>query len=164
MVVSEAANHADRPMKVQEPSHPHDPFDLERFEVAQKDSYVAALTELRRGAKRTHWMWFVFPQFKGLGASHQSEYFAIKSIEEAHAYLAHPVLGPRLRECCTVLMDWTHLPVSDILGHPDDLKLRSSMTLFELVDAPGGVFGQVLDVFFDGHRDDRTLRLAGGRA
>ena len=145
-------------------NHHHDPFDLERFEVVQKDRYAAALTELRCGAKRTHWMWFVFPQFKGLGASHQSEHFAIKSLKEAHAYLAHPVLRPRLRECCILLMDWTHLSVSDILGSPDDLKLRSSMTLFELVDAPGGVFSQVLDAFFDGQRDDRTLRLAGGRA
>ena len=138
-----------------------DPFDLERFENAQQGSYATALKELRGGGKRTHWIWFIFPQFKGLGSSHTSEHFAIRSLDEARAYLAHPVLGPRLLECCDALMGWTHVSASDLLGHPDDLKLRSSMTLFELVDRPGGIFSRMLDAFFDGRRDERTLALAG---
>lgn len=144
---------------------PRDPFDLERFAIAQQDAYAAALSELRGGAKRTHWIWFIFPQFRGLGSSPTSEHFAITSLDEARAYLAHPVLGPRLLACCEALMAWAaRLSASDILGHPDDLKLRSSMTLFELVDRPGGVFSQVLDAFFGGQRDERTQRLTGKRS
>jgi uncharacterized protein (DUF1810 family) len=139
-------------------------FDLQRFEAAQKETYACALAELRRGAKTSHWMWFIFPQFKGLGSSERAAHFAIGSLDEARAYLAHPVLGPRLVECCEALMMWTHRSASEILGYPDDLKLRSSMTLFELVDRAGGTFSRVLDAFFEGQRDDRTLRLTGQTA
>lgn len=139
-------------------------FDLERFKIAQRDCYTTALAEIRRGAKRSHWMWFIFPQFQGLGSSPMSARFAIRSLDEAAGYLSHPVLGARLRECCSALMAWTHLSASDILGYPDDLKLRSSMTLFELVDQPGGIFSRVLDAFFAGERDERTLRLTGSTA
>ncbi len=136
-----------------------DPFDLQRFLAAQEGVYPAALAELRGGRKRTHWMWFVFPQFEGLGSSPTARQFAIKSLDEARAYLDHPVLGARLAECAGALLGLPGRTASDIFDYPDDLKLHSSMTLFDLASQPGSVFGRVLEGYFGGKRDAETLRL-----
>jgi len=136
-----------------------DPFDLERFVSAQKRNYDSALSELKKGMKRTHWMWYVFPQIDGLGSSHMAKLYAIKSVEEARQYLDHSVLGNRLNECAEALMVLQGLTASEIFGYPDDVKLRSSMTLFEHVAGPGSVFGSVLDKYFNGERDLRTLQI-----
>jgi uncharacterized protein (DUF1810 family) len=136
-----------------------DPFNLERFLSAQSSAYGPALAELRSGRKRTHWMWFVFPQFEGLGQSATSRHFAIKSLEEARAYLNHPVLGSRLRECAEAVRAVEGQTASDIFGFPDDLKLRSSMTLFAAVAEPESVFERVLEKYFQGKHDERTLQL-----
>jgi uncharacterized protein (DUF1810 family) len=132
---------------------------LIRFETAHKDVYGAALQELRRGRKRTHWMWFIFPQFDGLGASEMSRRYAIRSLDEARAYLQHPVLGSRLQECAETILRFVGLSASDIFPFPDDTKLKSSITLFELAAPPGSVFTRVLDEYFRGERDELTLRL-----
>jgi uncharacterized protein (DUF1810 family) len=137
-----------------------DPYDLERFLTAQASVYAAALAEIRSGCKRTHWMWFVFPQFAGLGLSATSRHFALRSVEEARAYLGHLILGARLQECAEALLRVEGRSASDVFRYPDDLKLQSSMTLFELVSPPGSVFSQVLDKYFGGARDATTLRLA----
>lgn len=136
-----------------------DPHDLGRFVRAQADDYADALAEIRAGRKRSHWMWYVFPQFDGLGSSPTSRHYAIKSVAEAAAYLAHPVLGPRLVECAEAALAVEGRSAYEIFGSPDDLKLRSSATLFESVSPPGSVFARLLDRYFGGTRDDRTLRL-----
>ena len=136
-----------------------DPYDLARFTAAQDRVYADVLAELRAGQKRTHWMWFIFPQIAGLGNSSTTKYYAIKSIDEARHYLSHPVLGPRLLECAETVLAIRGRSVSEIFGYPDDLKLRSSMTLFACVAGPDSVFDRVLDVYFDGERDGRTLQL-----
>ncbi len=139
-----------------------DPHDLARFVSAQEDCYTTALDEVRRGRKRTHWMWFVFPQYAGLGFSETSRRYAINSRAEAEAYLAHPVLGPRLRECCEAAVATDgRLSAHDVFGSPDDHKLKSCATLFAAVSPPGSVFERVLARFFAGERDDKTLRLLG---
>jgi uncharacterized protein (DUF1810 family) len=130
--------------------------DLERFMRAQAGVYDSALAELRAGRKRTHWMWFVFPQIAGLGSSPTAQQYAIRSLDEARAYLAHPVLGPRLTEAASAVLAVEGRSASDILGYPDDLKLRSSMTLFARAASDPGVFQQVLDRYYDGP-DPRTL-------
>lgn len=135
-----------------------DPYDLERFVAAQDREYAAVLTELRAGAKRTHWIWFVFPQLRGLGRSATAHRYGIASVDEAKAYLAHPVLGPRLRECAEVLMTHQGRSATEILGHPDDLKVRSSMTLFARACDDDTVFRAVLDAFYDGE-DPATVDL-----
>ena len=136
---------------------------LERFVAAQDrdGTYARALAELRAGRKTTHWMWFVFPQLAGLGASETSRRYAIASLEEARAYLAHPVLGPRLRECAEAALRHAASDPEAILGAVDAIKLRSSMTLFELAGGPSApdVFARVLDRYFAGSRDEATLRL-----
>jgi uncharacterized protein (DUF1810 family) len=137
-----------------------DPYDLARFVSAQAVNYADALAEIRAGEKVSHWMWYVFPQFAGLGHSDTARRFAIGSVEECEAYLAHPVLGPRLVECCEAVLAVDGKTAHDIFGTPDDLKLRSSVTLFAAV-TPGGVFGRVLDKYFAGEPDTRTLRLIG---
>lgn len=134
-------------------------FDLERFTSAQKPVYAQALAELRAGRKQTHWMWFVFPQLRGLGQSAMAERYGIDGRAEAEAYRLHPVLGPRLRECAEVVHALEHRTVAQIFGSPDDLKFRSSMTLFAAVDAPGSVFHRTLETYFGGVGDERTLRL-----
>ena len=135
-----------------------DPYDLERFLTAQAGAYPAALEELRRGAKETHWMWFVFPQVAGLGSSAMAQRYAIRSLDEARAYVAHPVLGARLRESAEALLHLQGRTAHDVFGSPDDLKLRSSLTLFR--EATGDpVFSQVLARYFDGVGDAQTLRL-----
>lgn len=138
----------------------NDPFDLSRFTGAQERIYGAVLTELRSGQKLTHWMWFIFPQFIGLGHSPTSKHYAIKSIKEARAYLNHPVLGPRLIECAEAVLAVQGRSVSAIFGYPDDMKLKSSMTLFASVaEDPRSVFVRVLDKYFLGEHDGTTLRL-----
>lgn len=138
-----------------------DPFDLDRFVQAQASVYPDALAELRAGRKRTHWMWFVFPQIAGLGFSTMAQRYAIRSADEARAYLAHPVLGPRLRECAAALLVHHDRSALDILGSPDDLKLRSSATLFAQVAEAGSPFHQLLRTFFGGRADDRTVAITG---
>jgi uncharacterized protein (DUF1810 family) len=134
-----------------------DPFDLARFVEAQDGVYPRVLNELKAGRKRSHWMWFIFPQIRGLGASPMAKRFAICGREEAEAYLAHPVLGPRLRECTKLLIGAPHRSIESILGHPDDLKFRSSMTLFARTAADNADFTAALDKFYGGAFDPLTL-------
>ena len=138
------------------------PFDLERFVDAQAGTYDAALAELRRGAKRGHWMWFVFPQLEGLGRSQTARRFAIRSLDEAQAYLEHPVLGARLRECVAALQDLTGVSTVEVFGDTDAVKLRSSLTLF--IEAGGGaLFAAALDRWHGGRPDPATLELLPAR-
>jgi len=138
-------------------------FELERFVEAQDqdDTFAAALGELRAGRKASHWMWFVFPQIAGLGQSPISRRFAIGSLDEARAYLAHPVLGSRLTECARILTQFTTTSADRIFGGIDALKLRSSMTLFHRAAADEPLFAQVLDQYFAGAADEATDRLLG---
>jgi uncharacterized protein (DUF1810 family) len=134
-----------------------DPFDLERFVRAQDGGvYEQALRELRAGDKRSHWMWFVFPQVGGLGRSPMAQRYAISGLPEAHAYLAHPVLGPRLVEASQALLELSGRDPVRVLGSTDALKLRSSMTLFETAAPDERVFGEVLERYFGGERDEAT--------
>ena len=137
-----------------------DPYDLDRFVSAQAGAYDTALGEIRRGAKQTHWMWFVFPQIAGLGRSEMARRFAIQSLAKARAYLAHPVLGPRLRECVAALQDLIGMTAESVFGGIDAIKLRSSLTLFIEAGA-GPLFSAALERWFDGWKDDMTLRLLG---
>ncbi|HJQ02539.1 MAG TPA: DUF1810 domain-containing protein [Jatrophihabitans sp.] len=141
-----------------------DGFELDRFVLAQngQDSYRHALAELGRGRKTSHWMWFVFPQLAGLGRSSMAQRYAISSLAEARAYLAHPVLGPRLLEVSSVLLGVPDRSAEEIFGGIDAIKLRSSMTLFTWADPTEPVFGTVLDKFFDGQPDPATDRLLAG--
>src|SRR3954468_9495363 len=132
------------------------PYELQRFLDAQTPVYDRVLSELRGGRKKSHWMWFVFPQIEGLGRSELSVKFAISGRQEAQAYLDHAILGPRLRECTTLVLKAQPRPIEQIFGSPDDMKFQSSMTLFDAV-APKAVFGQALDAFFAGRRDQATL-------
>ncbi|MGV3773693.1 MAG: DUF1810 domain-containing protein [Verrucomicrobiales bacterium] len=141
------------------PSINDDPFNLSRFLDAQEQVYQAALKELSRGLKQSHWMWFIFPQFKGLGRSETASFYAIKSVEEAKAYLAHPVLGKHLEECSDAVLRIEGRTAHDILGSPDDLKLHSSMTLFDFVSPPTAVYKRVLAKYFSGQVDHKTLGL-----
>jgi uncharacterized protein (DUF1810 family) len=136
-----------------------DPFDLQRFVTAQGDCYEQVVAELRAGRKRTHWMWFVFPQLMGLGRSPTASYYAIRSLAEAQAYLQHDVLGPRLRECTQVLLQHDGLSAADVFGYPDDLKFGSSMTLFEHVAADTTLFTRAITQYCAGVRDEKTLAL-----
>ena len=134
---------------------------LDRFLEAQEGVYARALDDLRGGRKRSHWMWFVFPQIDGLGFSAMSKRYAIRSRAEAQAYLAHPILGPRLLECFAAVLAVEGKSAREIMGSPDDMKLASCATLFERA-APGQpLFGQVLDRYYRGRRDEATLRLLG---
>ncbi len=134
---------------------------LNRFVDAQQGIYEIALSEIRQGQKRSHWMWFVFPQYAGLGISPTSQRYAIKSLAEAEAYLKDPVLGRRLVECAEALLRIEGRSAQQIFGSPDDMKLKSSATLFAHVSPSGSVFERVLDKYFRGERDDKTLRLIG---
>ncbi len=138
-----------------------DPYDLNRFLAAQEDDYEQALSEVRSGRKRSHWMWYVFPQFDGLGFSSTSRRYSIKSVEEARAYLGHPVLGQRLTECVEAALGVEGKSAYEIFGSPDDMKLKSCATLFARVSPAGSVFERLLDKFFQGERDPGTLRLLG---
>jgi uncharacterized protein (DUF1810 family) len=140
-----------------------DPYDLSRFVEAQEVSYEQALAEIRSGQKQSHWMWYVFPQFEGLGFSPTARRYAIKSLAEAKAYLNHPVLGPRLRECGEAALGVEGRSAHEIFGFPDDLKLRSCATLFAEVAPPGSMFDRLLDKYFGGQGDEKTLQLLGTR-
>ncbi|QJD29887.1 DUF1810 domain-containing protein [Methylococcus geothermalis] len=140
-------------------SKPPDPFDLDRFLTAQANEYENAIAELRAGRKRTHWMWYVFPQLRGLGFSPTSRFYAIGSAEEARAYLGHEVLGRRLRECVSVLDELKTDSAEEVFGRVDAAKLRSSLTLFEAVAAEKAPFTRALEKFFGGKRDDRSLAI-----
>lgn len=137
--------------------------DLSRFLKAQEQDYEQALREIRSGRKRSHWMWYIFPQIQGLGFSPTAQYYAIRDLQEARDYLAHPVLGDRLKEISSALLDLNGLSASEIFGYPDDLKLRSSMTLFHMADLNEPVFLEVLEKYYDGKPDARTVELAGKR-
>ncbi len=140
-----------------------DAYDLERFVSAQSGAYAGALGEIRAGRKRSHWIWFIFPQVRGLGMSSTSQHYGISGMDETRAYLRHPFLGPRLRECAEALLALEGRTASAIMPYPDDLKLRSSMTLFERVAGPDSVFSSVLEKYYRGDRDKRTLELLGVR-
>lgn len=140
-----------------------DPFDLNRFTKAQERVYSSVLAELKSGQKRSHWMWYIFPQIDGLGFSPTSRRYAMKSIEEARAYLDHPLLGKRLVECSEAVLAVEGRSASAIFGYPDDMKLNSSMTLFAVVaEDPESIFVRILEKYFQGERDSRTLRILEG--
>lgn len=141
-----------------EDNDPGDRFNLGRF-VAQENIFAVALSELRQGRKESHWMWFIFPQAAGLGRSSTAIKYAISSLDEARAYLSHAVLGPRLLECCRAILAVQGKSASEIMGYPDDLKLRSSMTLFSLVAGSHSEFRDVLAKYFGGREDERTREL-----
>lgn len=138
-----------------------DPFDLGRFLNAQAAVFPQVLAELGAGQKRSHWIWFIFPQMKGLGSSSHSQFYGIGSLEEATAYWRHPVLGPRLEECTILVNQVQKKPIYQILGSPDDLKFRSSMTLFARAAADTPVFNDALQKYFAGQPDPLTLELLG---
>ena len=138
-----------------------DPYDLSRFVQAQKPDYEDALREIRRGRKTSHWMWYIFPQVDGLGFSATSRFYAIQSLAEAAAYLAHPILGPRLQECAEAVLGVEGRSATEIFGCPDDLKLRSCATLFACASPAGSAFHRVLDKYFQGQPDRKTLELLG---
>ena len=133
--------------------------DLSRFLKAQEHDYAQALREIQSGHKRSHWMWYIFPQIQGLGFSSTAQFYAIENLQEAKDYLAHPVLGARLKEISSALLQLDGLTASEIFGYPDDLKLRSSMTLFRLADLDCEIFQAVLDKYYDGEADNKTIRI-----
>jgi len=134
--------------------------DLDRFVTAQEGVWERAVAEMRAGTKRTHWMWFIFPQIDGLSRSDMARHFAIRDLAEARAYLDHPLLGPRLRQCCEAMLEWSgERDAATILAPIDAMKLRSSMTLFEAASAGDGPYADVLNAFYKGKRDERTLDL-----
>ncbi|HEY9825559.1 MAG TPA: DUF1810 domain-containing protein [Stenomitos sp.] len=135
-----------------------DPFKLHRFVQAQEPIYQTVLAELRQGQKRTHWMWFIFPQIAGLGYSSMAKYYAIQNRAEAQGYFSHHILGPRLIECSETVLKISGRSALDIFGQPDQQKLRSSMTLFAALTPTDSVFTQVLDQYFEGERDTNTLK------
>lgn len=138
-----------------------DPHDLDRFVEAQENDYQRALSEIRSGRKRSHWMWYIFPQYAGLGFSAMAQRYAIQSRAEAEAYLKHAILGPRLVECMEAALAVEGRTAHEIFGSPDDMKLRSCATLFACVCTPGSVFERVLDKYYGGKRDEKTLQLLG---
>jgi uncharacterized protein (DUF1810 family) len=135
--------------------------DLVRFLEAQNHVYLKALEEIKNGQKRSHWMWYIFPQMKGLGASENARFFGIKSLDEATAYVQHPILGKHLIEITKALLTIEGKSASDIFGYPDDLKLHSSMTLFSKVENADPVFNEVIKKYFNGVLDQGTLKILG---
>lgn len=134
---------------------------LGRFVEAQSRDYPSVVAEIRHGSKRSHWIWYIFPQIAGLGRSETARFYAVSTLSEAKAYLAHPLLGARLRECVQLMLDWQpERSVATILGELDAVKFRSSLTLFEAAGG-GALFGRALDGFFDGQRDRSTLKILG---
>lgn len=134
-------------------------FDLERFVTAQAPVFDTVLAELSEGHKRTHWMWFIFPQLRALGRSSTAQFYGISSLAEAQAYLAHPVLGTRLDQCTRIVLQSRARSLHEIFGSPDDLKFKSCMTLFEVAEPEAHLFGQALDRWCAGKCDDSTLEL-----
>ena len=139
----------------------YDGSSLEKFVSAQKRDYATALQEIRNGRKRSHWIWYIFPQIQGLGMSSTAQFYGIKDLEEAKDYMEHPVLGPRLIEISEALLGLESSNPGAVMGFPDDLKLCSSMTLFELAAPEEKVFSKVLEKFYGGRRDELTLRILG---
>ena len=144
-------------MPLRNPSPTNDPYNVERFVQAQAPVYNRVLSELKAGMKTSHWMWFIFPQIRGLGHSPISIEYAISSRGEAEAYLQHPLLGPRLKECTNLVLEIKGHSVTDIFGTPDDLKFRSSMTLFAQVSPDDNIFHRALQKYFEGVPDRLTL-------
>lgn len=136
-----------------------DHLNLERFKEAQEKNYADALNEIHKGKKTSHWMWYVFPQLQGLGKTETARFFGIADLEEAEAYLNDPILKKRLERISEALLQHKNKSANEILGKPDDLKLRSCMTLFSIVPDASPVFQEVLNVFFEGNKDNRTLEL-----
>jgi uncharacterized protein (DUF1810 family) len=139
-----------------------DPFELKRFVVAQAPVYRTVIEELRGGRKRSHWMWFIFPQLRGLGSSPTAVHYGISSLQEARAYLEHELLGPRLHECAQLVNQVQDRSIAEIFGSPDDLKLRSSMTLFAVASDDHQDFTALLDTYYSGQRDPLTLARLNG--
>ena len=135
--------------------------DLQRFLDAQEEDFEIALSEIRGGRKRSHWMWYIFPQIAGLGFSSTSKFYAIKDKMEARSYLAHSVLGERLIEISNALLEIEGKTANQIFGNPDDMKLKSSMTLFGALEDSNPVFQKVLDKYFGGAKDERTIKIIG---
>jgi uncharacterized protein (DUF1810 family) len=146
---------------VKDSAESNDRYDLKRFVRAQEGAYERALAEIREGRKRSHWMWFIFPQIEGLGLSAMSQRYAIRSLSEARAYLDHPVLGPRLVTCVEALLHLENRSAAEIFGFPDDRKLRSCATLFAAVSAAGSPFHRLLDKYFKGEDDAATRQRLG---
>ena len=134
-------------------------YNLSRFIDAQETAYEGAMLELARGRKESHWIWYIFPQIVGLGNSEATKIFSIKSLEEGRAYLEHPVLGPRLVEACEILLTLKGTSINEVMGFPDDLKLLSSMTLFETFSESNSVFTRIIEIYFDSERDEATLEI-----
>ena len=134
-------------------------YNLKRFLDAQKSSFETALSELRAGRKRSHWMWYIFPQIQGLGSSEMSRRYAIRDLDEAKLYLAEPILGKRLINLCSELLKLENATASEIFGYPDDIKLQSSMTLFAQAEGPDSVFTSVLNKYYGGAKDAATLKI-----
>lgn len=137
-------------------------YNIERFVKAQEDSYQYALAEVKNGRKCTHWMWYIFPQLKGLGRSEMAKYYGIENLDEAREYLEHPVLGSRLREISEALLTLSTNNPFEVMGSIDGMKLCSSMTLFAEVCGYDSVFGKVLEKYYEGRRDEKTIRILKG--
>jgi uncharacterized protein (DUF1810 family) len=136
-----------------------DQYNLNRFIEAQMTTYEGAMLELARGRKESHWVWYIFPQIEGLGRSDTAKLYSIKSLEEGRAYLGHPVLGPRLIEACEILLVLKDASMDEVMGFPDDLKLQSSMTLFEFISGSNSIFTKMIELYFDDERDNGSLKL-----
>ena len=136
-----------------------DQYNLNRFLEAQMTTYEGAMLELARGRKESHWIWYIFPQIEGLGRSDTAKLYSIKSLEEGRAYLEHPVLGQRLIGACEIILSLKDVSMDEVMGFPDDLKLLSSMTLFESVSDSNSIFTQIIEVYFDSERDQSSLEL-----
>ena len=136
-----------------------DQYNLNRFVNAQLTTYECAMLELTQGRKESHWIWYIFPQIEGLGSSDTAKLYAIKSLEEGRAYLRHPELGPRLIEACEILLSLKDASMDEIMGFPDDLKLQSSMTLFETLPDSSSIFTKIIEIYFDNERDKNSLEI-----
>jgi uncharacterized protein (DUF1810 family) len=136
-----------------------DKYNLSRFLEAQMVTYEGAMLELARGRKESHWIWYIFPQIEGLGRSDTAKLYSIKSLEEGRAYLEHPVLGPRLVEACEILLSLKDTSMDEVMGFPDDLKLLSSMTLFEALSDSNSIFTNMIEFYFDDERDETSLEI-----
>ena len=136
-----------------------DKYNLSRFLEAQMVTYDSAMLELARGSKKSHWIWYIFPQIEGLGRSDTAKLYSIKSLEEGRAYLKHPVLGQRLIKACEILLSLRGASIDEVMGLPDDLKLLSSMTLFEALSDSNSIFTKMIEFYFDDERDENTLEI-----
>jgi len=140
-----------------------DQYNLGRFIEAQLATYEGAMLELTRGRKDSHWIWYIFPQIEGLGRSDTAKFYAIKSLEEGRAYLEHPILGPRLIKACEILLSLKDASMDEVMGFPNDLKLLSSMTLFEALSDSNSIFTKIIELYFDDERDETSLEIINTR-